>query len=504
MTDTPGGDEPATSDKVHDKMQSTISAAARSFIVEAFEVLTRRHVIPRPSYNPYASVGYNYFGDDIRPLGGYARLEAELNRTYSERFAETLRDQEFASSYIFEFLDACIARCAHDEDFSPNSRAVDATIEELFSVLNEPDYDVVVVRHVSHLTTTTGSPITIGDTKIVPQPENSYGLQRQIGQEIVGVGRAWRDGNDPRPFDPPHSILVVRERTSDADPWIAASRLSGKLEKFLLIARLLTAGTVRSNYEVSGPTTLVSRMDPTLEMASNIRGFRILVRRTVRLSGEEAPAFTALGNLIDSAEVKRDGMVATSFDVALSKFNGSHHRGPFEHIVDLATALEAALLGGEKETEGLSLRLRTRVAALLATDDDSGEALFRDVAKLYDIRSKLVHGGQIPERDLRKLIAGLSTVPPSAQERFGVAMDYAVDRMRDVVRRAILARLCLAAKPDAPWPFVGSTAVDASLADDNSRAIWRQRWRSYLDQLGVGYAADQPRAAVEFLSKDDR
>ena len=42
--------------------------------------------------------------------------------------------------------------------------------------------------------------------------------------------------------------------------------------------------------------------------------------------------------------------------------------------------------------------------------------------------------------------------------------------MRDLVRRAILARLCLAAKPDPLWPFAGDATVDAILADDAQRA----------------------------------
>jgi len=70
---------------------------------------------------------------------------------------------------------------------------------------------------------------------------------------------------------------------------------------------------------------------------------------------------------------------------------------PYEQLVDLATALEAALIGAERETEGLTLRLRSRVAALLATDDDPARALFDDVNHLYGLRSKLVHGGQITQ-----------------------------------------------------------------------------------------------------------
>ena len=63
-----------------------------------------------------------------------------------------------------------------------------------------------------------------------------------------------------------------------------------------------------------------------------------------------------------------------------------------------------------------------------------------------------------------------------ADNRFGVAIGYAVDRMRDLVRRAILARLCLAAEPDPLWPFSGSTGVDALLSDDEIRGRWRKGW----------------------------
>jgi hypothetical protein len=299
--------------------------------------------------------------------------------------------------------------------------------------------------------------------------------------------------------------LITREISDDPAPYEVANHLSARLERFLFLARLLTAGTVQSAYEISGPTTLVARVNPL--MSTFRKGWLdALVRRTVRLTGDEGPAFAALGDLIDAADIKREGMIATSFDVALGKFNRSHSSAsPYEHLVDLATALEAALIGATKETEGLTLRLRTRTSALLATDDDSARMLFEDVGRLYDLRSKLVHGGQIKQKDLRKIIGRISTVPSEAIEhRFGVALGHAVDRMRDIVRRAILARLCLAAAPDPLWPFEGDTPVDAILAEDAQRGVWRARWHERLAELGVEYAAGPPRSAVDFLSQEDR
>ena len=57
--------------------------------------------------------------------------------------------------------------------------------------------------------------------------------------------------------------------------------------------------------------------------------------------------FASLDALIDAAEVKREGVVATTFDVALVKFNRSQSDdSAYDHLVDLPTAL--ALIGAER------------------------------------------------------------------------------------------------------------------------------------------------------------
>ena len=153
----------------------------------------------------------------------------------------------------------------------------------------------------------------------------------------------------------------------------------------------------------------------------------------MRLSEKDGPAFEALSGLIDSAEVPQAGMVTTSFGIAFNKFSGAFKSVWYENLVDLATAFEGIFIGDSKETEGLTLRLRSRAAALLATSEDSARSIFDDVAKLYDLRSRIVHGGQIRLSDLRKVIAKISTVQPgTADNALGVALGQAVDRMRDL------------------------------------------------------------------------
>jgi hypothetical protein len=483
---------------------------ARAFVAGAFDALRKEFVIPTPVFHPYVQVGRDYFGDTIRSVPAYHDLETRLDQLYPDRFAEPLkrRHAEFASGYIFSFLEACVARCGrlayYDEQdhFDPNSDAVSEAIDELIAVLDSPTYEVVCCRFVSHLTTENAAEVTLGEITVVPEPEGFGRLTERIAHEIAGGWSAF-NRDDPRPYDPPHAILIARERTDDPEPYEVALRLSNKLERFLLLARLFSGGTVYSVFEVRGMTTLVSRMNPYMTL---FRGSRPLVRRTVWLNQGHAPAFEAIGALVDRADVKREGMAATSFDVALGKFNSSHHQeNPYETMVDLATALEAILAGGETETEGLTLRLRNRAAALLTADADTARAVFGDVGLLYGLRSKLVHGGRIKQRELRRDLGKISTMPEGeAERRFGVAIGYAVDRMRDLVRRAILARLCLAAEPDPVWPFSGNTGVDALLSDDETRGHWRVSWHAKLSALGIGTAADPPSKAVDFLTPHER
>ncbi len=484
---------------------TTIRTAACAFIEEAFAALTEEHVLPTPVFHPYVAVGRDYFGDTIRGLLNYQTLEAEMEKTYPARFAEPLKRHhaEFASTYIFSLLEACVARRGLSERLNPEGAPVEDSIDEMLHVLDAETYEIVCVRHVGHLTSTSGEEIRIGDIAVVPEPERWGALVDRVQQEIPGAAQAW-NRNDPRPYTPPHSLLIVREVTDDPDIEAVMGRLSRRLDRFMLLARLLTAGTVRTNYETIGPRTRVARMNPQMNA---FRGGLLdtPVRRTVRLAEDQEAAFLMLGDAIDAADINREGMVATSFDVALGRFGRSHSSdSQYEHLVDLATALEAALIGSDKQTEGLTLRLRTRAAALLATANDPATALFDDVGQLYGLRSKLVHGGQIKESDLNKVIRRVSTIPTDAAHPASwVALGHTVDRMRDIVRRAILARLCLAAEPDPLWPFDRDVSVDAALADDAQRVKWRERWHQRLAELGAQAAVDRPRPAVEFISKED-
>lgn len=477
-----------------------LKALAHAFIGAAFSVLTDQHVIPTSVFRPFVQAGRDYQGSDVMHQLEFAALESALQQAYPERFADPLkrRNAEFASSYIISFLEAAIARCASTGAFEADSPPVAEAADELIAVLDATEHTVTCCRAVSHLTVASEEPVRIGEVTVYPETD-SHDLV-QLTWELIPVSGQTFTANEPFFHAPPHALVVTTARgpLSSTSSGLAG-RTSAVIGRFLLLSRLLHAGTHQSGWEVTGASTLISGM------GSDLRTFRALeapdrrLERVVRLSAADAPAFAALGRHLDAAVVKRDGMAATSFDTALYHFNRAHEEGDsLDRVVDLATALEAVLTGDDKG-EGLSLRLRNRAAALLATPADGGTRIFNDISKLYDLRSRLVHGGSIPEKELRKIITAVCPAPDDIP--LGVAIIFAVDRLRDLVRRAFLARLCLAAGPDALWPFNKSTPVDAALADDAIRARWRAHWRGQLAELGMAAAADPAVPGVDPITQ---
>ena len=475
---------------------------AQAFASRAFPILRAQHVLPVSRFRPLLRVGHHYQGSDVMNQPEFRELEAALNGAYPERFAEPMtRDNaEFANSYIFGFLEAAIARCAYDGGtFESDSTSVAEASAELIAALDSKEHTLHCCRAVSHITTTGPEPVRIGDVTIYPEAASRpRDLAKRAHDHVPGIATAF-SGDLPFLYGPPHALLVSSTSVlqgNDQDK--ARYHASAAIDRFMLLARLLHAGTHRSGWQVTGAPTLIAPIHPR---ATEFDGVRLDMRlqRAVHLSAQDAPAFAALNDYIDSAVVKRDSMTTTSFDTALHRYNHAHEEGSdFERIVDLATALEAVLTGDDKG-EGLSLRLKSRAAALLATPTDSGTAIYNDITKLYDLRSRLIHGGSMPEKDLRKLIMGISTVPDDAI--FGVALAYAVDRMRDLVRRSFLARLCLASGTTPLWPFGQSTPVDAALSDDTTRTQWRTHWHDQLATLGAATAAAPARPGTDPITR---
>jgi hypothetical protein len=149
-------------------------------------------------------------------------------------------------------------------------------------------------------------------------------------------------------------------------------------------------------------------------------------------------------------------------------------------------------------------RLRSASALVqlrcLPQKPDSGTRIFQDVGVLYDLRSALVHGGQLKRSYLRNRVGKISEVPDGEVDKaFGVSIARAVDRLRDIVRRSILARLCLAYGDEPLWPFGKDVPVDALLADDATRVRWRTQWQQVMRDIDAADSIDAPTSVVEFI-----
>ena len=473
---------------------SRIHAAALAFVDEAFAALTEDHVVPPSRYHPYLRVGRDYEGGDVN-VPTFADLKEVLESSFPERFALPLGDKErdFADLWVYSLLEASIARCSRNgEAFVATSIGVEESTAELLTAMQSRDGKVSTCRLVAHLTTADGGAFDVGDVHVVPV-QSIQDIANEVARHIPGGYSAF-GGNDPWPMEFPLCLITASDR--GIDRYAVGDVLSRRLERFLRLVRLLTGTTTHSIYEITGEATLVRWMNPA---STVFQGSHYLVKRTAQLSSEGALAIESLGQLLDSMVQMPPKMMVTSFGMALSKFASSFQGGGWdEQIVDLMTAFEGALSGTSKTD--VILRLKTRAAALLAESDDPAKAIFEDIDHLYDLRSKLVHGGSLTESELRKRTYGISTVPDDSPA--GTAAAHMVDRLRDLVRRALLMRICLASGPTIHWPIDDDRSVDSQLADDALRSQWRQAWHDRLVELGAPTAYARISQAVDFFSPE--
>lgn len=480
--------------------------AARAFLLAANVALREERVLPRPVFDPHIRVGSDYFGPELMPLPEFQAFERAIEALHP-RFTDSkpLGDRDVANAYVFSFLEACVSECTRrGEPLTPDASVVPDLLRSLESELRADEWEVACCRVVSHVTTVDGEPVEVAGVRIVPNLAPAHASRNETHRAIDAVipySASAFGGDPPFAYAPPQCVVIARG-TSPA-PFDAANEISGRIERFLLLGRLLRAATCQSLYEVQGETSRVRRFGPTLVQFRGTRGLVDLartVRRTLQLSPADDTRFCGLWELLVRAEEQRPEMVLTSFGMALTKFQASYHASAWhEQLVDLATAFEGALSGSE--TTDVVLRLRTRAAALLATSNDSARRIFDDVGTLYFLRSRLVHGGELKRRELERRIRSISIVPEDTM--FGIAVDHAIDRLRDLVRRALLARICLAAIDEPVWQLGSDPAVDAELSDDATRRRWRDDWHGVLTDIDAAFASDRPAVGADFLSPDE-
>ncbi len=170
--------------------------------------------------------------------------------------------------------------------------------------------------------------------------------------------------------------------------------------------------------------------------------------------------------------------VPIQMNTAYNRFISSYDpKNLLECVLDLTIALES--LFSPVENQELSHRIALRVAWLLGLEykeadaSISGNRIYKVVRKMYDIRSKMVHGGPIKQKEVSKWIEVLSgKKADSASE--GDLSEQAKEGARSIVRKAINACSTLFYKKGSgpEWPFPDD--FDVNIVTPRQRQLWQK------------------------------
>lgn len=457
-----------------------LRAALEAFLADAEAALTRDNVLPRPRYAPWISVGRDYFGPDLMHLATLKQLEAAIEAT-DDRFSDDAdRHRDFASGYTFDALEFYVARRTRGD-----IDAVGSTYEALIDGLRVPR-TMASAWAVTDITTSAADPLRIGGVEIHRLPEVGAGTRAEtvrLFREIFGE-RAERLDQDrlQHPFSDA-ALIVATHNTSETFEMDAAPPSSKQVGDVVLAVRLLHAATAHTVYEIRGGTVSVGHGEPSIYefegAGQGTMSYGLNGRRAARLSPSDEAGITTLIDML-RGQLGSDSE-PSSLQTAVRRYQMSHHKHAWsDKIIDLSIALEAAL-SGDKNTE-ITFRLQSRAAALLATNRDPEAALFDDIKHFYAIRSRFVHGSAPNARGIEKVLRKISRVPEG--EHFNTfRSDAVIDRLRDIVRRAILARLFIVAHAPGLWPR-DDTHLDRAILTDEGKTTLKDAWRTPLLDLG--------------------
>jgi hypothetical protein len=479
----------------HGCMDADVGAAGRNLILAAVKALGQQGIVPRRRRRAWIEVGRDYAGSTLMALPEFEQFERAVRESYPDRFDAPFGERELAQEYAFSLVEGAIARAVDldDEDVA-SSAGVSIAVEELHRLLTRNRDDVIVARVITDVWVE--APLRIGDVEV--RPVGDWGLRDafiDIDRLIPGAGATLEAETSFGPFTFQFAILVTLASAPVGDPihpgyYMAAREASNRLATALAAIRLATAATTDTVVEVVGPPGYVRLRRPRA-----VRHDYNQARLIQRIGRVTLPLAPAIGKLKEQlVGWGGDDTEPHIVGVALARYDRSFLERPwFDLVVDIGVGLEAALLGGGDHEE-ISLRLRSRAATLLATSDDSPAQIYEDVKRLYNLRSDIVHGSNLTQKEIEKELHRISTTNRTGEA--GVKGALALDRGRDILRRAILARALLI--QDGRWPAGKqgkAVDLDGALIEPAAQEDWRRTWRLGLEAIGLGFAADEASVA---------
>lgn len=482
---------------------ATMRSEASRFLVPALAEARRKGIIPRiprdrsaPFWGPWPS---EWECAQIAESDLGAPLVVALRAAYPARFGiPTKHRYRDPARYAASLLRAVIAGGrAGQAPLRARSPTADLLVGQLHRLASADGQMFCCIWHVDHADFSRVDEATVGAVVLRSDRPGSDGILPTLlpeGTWALGPDHTWRGAQDA-------GYLVAQERTPE-DHWGVWAALNRRISAVVAAIRLATATTGAVRTVWIGEPSMVHIEAPEAHPQREREIFEPALRRAATLTAPDLPGLELLAAMVERAErprpVKGAGQGApSSISIALGRYARSHTGMAWQDVVlDLATGLEACL-GPQTSREEIGLTLRTRAAHLLASEDPAeAAAVYNDVRDLYDLRSDLVHGSPKYRRTPDKLFRDRGIEHALVEYR----MHILLDRWRDVLRRAIAARLLLAddAYVDPLWPAFGDdSAVDLALVRADTRAVWSRRIADTAARLGLPALATRSQPLVE-------
>ena len=470
--------------------EATLRTLGENVLRQSFEVLAEERVIPRSEHRPWIQGGRDYFGHTVRFDGP---LSKALEAAIPDRFVRGPIDatMDYPWGYGHALLEAAVA-CATiaDEPYDVSSPSVRRVIDQFIEKIQATpattvmqvvsDIDVMTDRDGENGSAHLGETLRVAGVDIIRVGATA---ETYIEQELRSAGYdverehvvSWPD---------PTSLLVAR--VAEAVSFGTRSRMARRrLRNVTTAVRLATGASASPLVTIAGEPGNVRSVHPHIQ--PHVRRSMGIAYRPVALGTGDVAGLEVLCSRVDKWRGD-DELETNPLLLAIERLNRSV-AGPStaiaDIVIDLSVGLEAALSGAD--TSDVGLRLRMRAADLLATANDPGDLIYDDVKQLYGLRSALVHGSVPTPRAFAKTISRVSSAARSSH--LGEQVEIALDRWRDLLRRAILVRAALASEPSF-WPLKDAVDVDRVLRTESRRVAWLAHVRSYWADVGLASALD--------------
>jgi len=491
-------------------IDKAVSTEARKFLTVALAEYRRLGVIPnirrlnrwQRYEGPWPPWGawFDIPDREARIVGFVAALRAAYPIRFGEVTKFPYKDPE---EYIRAFLSAVVAAGIVSEGrVAVRSRATTAMLNELHRAVSQDGQTFGVLWLIGDVDFDAVNGEKVGDITLL---RPTYPPETLVSRLLPGALWAY-DYGYPSP-GAKHSGLLWASGTGTGHHWDVTRPINNGMGRFMQAIRLATAATSLERMVWLGEPSMihVQRQEawPQAEdgpldsswrrvapiMPDHVAGLRRLTATMDRL---EAPS---------AAKQKKGALPAIV--IAIRRYSRSYRIALWQDtVLELATALEACLGPSDKRQE-IGLTLRMRAAHLLAHDDsEQAETIYRDLTDLYNMRSDIIHGNPEWTKTPEKLWADRGYTHIFERDRTHALLDS----WRDIVRRAITARLLLgdATLGDgALWPLSGEEpAVDRLLARKDRRDEWRARIVDGAAEYGLPLLADPAPPLIDSLDNE--